>query len=109
MDKRAPKEGMALMSTTFVVTSIAGPHRDLTKGTRDQSLWDEHARFIDGITDGFILLGGPFDDEGGAMLIVCAANEGEVRAKLAPDPWYVHSILQLQSIKRWDIFIDTRE
>jgi uncharacterized protein YciI len=100
---------MANMSKTFVVTSVAGPHRDLTKGTREQLLWDEHARFIDGIIEGFILMGGPFEDEGGAMLIVRADNEREVREKLKPDPWYTHGILHLQSIRRWDIFIDERE
>jgi uncharacterized protein YciI len=97
------------MSTTFVAMSAAGPHRDLTKGTREQPYWDEHARFIDGIIEGFIIMGGPFEDEGGAMLIVRAANEDEVRKKLQPDPWYMHGILQLQSIRRWDIFIDERD
>jgi uncharacterized protein YciI len=100
---------MAIMGTTFVVTSVAGPHRDLTKGSRGQPLWNEHARFNDGIIDGFILLGGPFDDEGGAMLIVRAENADEVREKLMPDPWYTHGIIQMQSIKRWDIFIDTTD
>ena len=96
------------MSKTFVVLSAAGPQRDLTKGTREQAYWDDHARFIDGITAGFILMGGPFDDEGGAMLIVRAESGADVRAKLKPDPWYTHGILQLQSIHRWDIFIDER-
>jgi uncharacterized protein len=94
------------MSKTFVVLSVAGPHRDLAKGTREQPLWDEHARFINGIIEGFILMGGPFEDEGGAMLIVRAETADEVREKLKPDPWYTHGILQLQSIRRWDIFIN---
>ncbi|HLJ80294.1 MAG TPA: hypothetical protein VKT52_02335 [Ktedonobacterales bacterium] len=97
------------MSKTFVVLSIAGPHRDLTKGSREQPLWDEHAQFIDGITEGFILMGGPFEEEGGAMLIVRAETADEVREKLGSDPWYTHGILQHQSIRRWDIFIDERE
>ncbi len=96
------------MSKTFVVLSAAGAQRDLTKGAREQAHWGEHARFIDGITEGFILMGGPFEDEGGAMLIVRAENEAAVRAKLMPDPWYTHGIIQLQSIHRWDIFIDER-
>jgi uncharacterized protein YciI len=100
---------MARMRTTFVVLSGAGPHRDLARDTREQRLWDEHARFIDGITKGFILMAGPFEDEGGSMLIVRAASEAEVREKLRADPWHIHGILQLQSIRRWDIFIDERE
>jgi uncharacterized protein YciI len=94
--------------TTFVVTFVAGPQRDLTKGTREQSLWKEHAQFIDGIIDGFILMGGPFEDEGGAMLIVCAEHANEVKEKLAPDPWQTHGIIHMQSIKRWDVFIGAR-
>lgn len=96
------------MSTTFVALSAAGPKRDLTKGTREQPYWDEHARFIDGIMEGFILMGGPFEDEGGAMLIVRAETVDAVREKLKPDPWYAYGILQLQGIHRWDIFIDER-
>jgi uncharacterized protein len=96
------------MSKTFVVTSVAGHARDLTKGTREQQYWDEHASFIDNIADGFIFMGGPFEEEGGAMLIVRAESADEVREKLRPDPWYTHGILQLQSIRRWDIFIDER-
>lgn len=99
---------MSSVSTTFVVLSVAGPHRDRTKATREQPHWDEHARFIDGITDGFILMGGPFEEEGGAMLIVRAATADDVRQRLQTDPWYTHGILQLHSIHRWDIFIDER-
>jgi uncharacterized protein YciI len=97
------------MRKTFVVLSVAGPLRDRTKSAREQPYWDEHAQFIDGITTDFILMGGPFEDEGGAMLIVRAENESEVRQKLQPDPWYTHGILQLQSVHRWDIFIDERQ
>ena len=108
IDRRTAMKRKAKMSKTFVAMSVAGPKRDLTKGSREQPYWNEHARFIDGIIPGFIIMGGPFDDEGGAMLIVRAENEDEVREKLRPDPWYAQGILQLQSIRRWDIFIDER-
>jgi len=95
---------------TFVVLSRAGAHRDLAKGSREQPFWDEHAAFIDGLVEeGFIVLGGPLTDEDGAMLVVRAASEDEVRAKVAADPWYAHGILQLERIARWEIFIDERE
>jgi uncharacterized protein YciI len=97
------------MSNTYVMMSTAGPHRDLTKGTREQPYWDEHAQFIDGlVAKGFIVMGGPLVDEGGAMLIVRADDENDVRATVNDDPWYRHGILRLASIKRWEIFIDTR-
>jgi uncharacterized protein YciI len=98
------------MKNTFVTISSAGPNRDPSKGTREQPLWDEHAAFIDQLVDdGFILMGGPLVDEDGAMLIVNANDENEVREKLKDDPWYKQGILKLESVKRWEIFIDVRE
>ena len=94
---------------TWMVTSTAGPNRDLTRDTRQQPFWDEHAAFIDGLVDnGFIFLGGPLVDEGGAVIVVRADDEASVRAVLANDPWYQNGILSLASIKRWQIFIDQR-
>jgi uncharacterized protein YciI len=96
-----------VVGATFIVTSTAGPNRDHARGTRQQPLWDEHAVFVDQLVEeGFIALGGPLPDEGGAALIVRAGSETEVRERLAGDPWYVHGILALQDVRRWDIFID---
>lgn len=95
------------MSSLFVVISEAGPRRDRSIPTRQQPWWDEHADFIDAlVAEGFIVFGGPFPDEGGAMLVVRANNEDELRARLAADPWYVNGILQLVAVHRWEIFID---
>jgi uncharacterized protein len=94
---------------TYLVISSAGPIRDLSKGAREQPFWDEHAAFIDKLdADGFILLGGPLEDEGGGVLVVHAANEQEIREKVKDDPWYVRGVLKLESVKRWPIFIDNR-
>jgi uncharacterized protein YciI len=101
------------MKNKFVVISSAGPSRDRSKGTREQPFWDEHVVFIDKLVDeGFILMGGPLlDDAGmprGALLIVQADNQDEVREKLKHDPWFERGILKLESITRWEIFIDTK-
>jgi uncharacterized protein len=98
------------MKGTFVVISSAGPNRDLSKGTRGQLYWDEHAAFIDQLVDdGYILMGGPLVDEGGSLLIFNAENENEVREKLKNDPWLQRGILKQDSIKRFQIFIDQRK
>jgi uncharacterized protein YciI len=95
--------------STFVVLSIAGPYRDLAKGAREQAYWDEHGAFIDRLVDeGFIVMGGPLVDEGGAMLIVRAESEAAIRETLRDDPWYANGILKLVGVKRWEIFIDRR-
>ena len=98
------------MKNTFVAISSAGSHRDRSKPAREQPFWDEHAAFIDQlVAEGFILMGGPLVDEGGSMLIVNADNENEVREKLKNDPWMKHGVLKLESVKRWQIFIDVRK
>jgi uncharacterized protein len=98
------------MKNTFVVISSPGPKREHSKSTREQPLWDEHALFIDQlVADGFVLMGGPFPDEDSAMLIVNADDENEVREKLRDDPWMKHGVLKLESVKRWQIFIDVRK
>src|SRR5438270_3452039 len=97
------------MKNTFVAISFAGSNRDQSEGTREQPFWDEHAAFIDQlVADGFVLMGGPLVDEGGAVLIVSAEDEEQVREKLKNDPWFEHGFLRLESVKRWQIFIDKR-
>jgi uncharacterized protein YciI len=100
--------------STFVTISSAGPNRDSSKATREQPFWDEHAAFIDRLVDeGFILMGGPLVDEAGmphgALLMVKAKDENEVREKLKNDPWFMRGILKLESVKRWEIFIDAKK
>jgi len=98
------------MKDVFLAISSAGSNRDFSKGTREQPFWDEHAKFIDQLVDeGFISMGGPLEDEGGALLILNAQNENEVREKLKNDPWAEHGVLKLESVKRWEIFIDQRK
>ena len=98
------------MKNVFLAISSAGSSRDFSKGTREQPFWDEHAKFIDQLVEeGFILMGGPLEDEGGALLILNAQDENEVRKKLKDDPWTTHGILKLESVKRWQIFIDQKK
>ena len=102
------------MKNTFLAISSAGPNRDPSKGTREQPFWDEHVVFIDRLVDeGFILMGGPLVGRDGlpqgALLIVNAQDENEVTDKLKDDPWFERGILKLESVRRWEIFIDVRK
>jgi uncharacterized protein YciI len=108
------KEGTMAMPqerpVRFLAYSTAGPQRDLTRDAREQPWWDEHAAFIDGlVAAGFILLGGPLDEEGGGFLVVAAQDEAEARERLRHDPWYAHGILTLVWVKRWRIFVNEWE
>jgi uncharacterized protein YciI len=98
------------MGSLFLVTSGAGPRRDRAKGTREQPFWDEHAAFIDRlVAEGFVALGGPLPEAGGAVLVVRAESAAAVRERLAGDPWYVHGVLTLEGVRRWEVFIDRWE
>src|SRR5438477_12057319 len=98
------------MKDTFVAISSAGPNRDLSKGTRDQPFWDEHAEFIDRlVAEGSILMGGPLVDDGGSLLIFNAEDENEVSEKMQHDPWLERGILTQESIMRWPLINDVRK
>jgi uncharacterized protein YciI len=109
MNNRERTDSSATEPHIYLVLSSAGPNRDLSKDSSGQQHWDEHVPFINGLIDaGFIMMGGPLDDEGGALLIVRATDEAEVRARMKDDPFYRHGILHLEWIKRWTIYIDER-
>ena len=103
-----------MIANTFVAISSAGPNANPLKSTREQLFWDEHVAFIDQhVDEDFILMGGPLVDEvglpRGALIIVNAEDEKKVREKLKDDPWFERGILKLESVKRWEIFVDTRK
>jgi uncharacterized protein YciI len=95
----------------FVTLRAAGPAWVAGVGVREQPLWDEHAVFMDRLFDeGRILLGGPFTDGAGAMVIVEINTDdpADVRAMFAADPWITDGIHVLTDVKPWQIFLDAR-
>ena len=74
----------------------------------EQSEWDAHAAFMDGLVDqGFIVLGGPLADEVRVAHAVEAESEEAVRATLARDPWS-ETHLRIDTIEPWTIRLDGR-
>jgi uncharacterized protein YciI len=93
----------------FVLTEVSGPSWDAARPRREQVGWDEHAAFMDGLVeDGFVVLGGPIGDGERVLLVVEAADEEEVRARFAADPWLPMGILQIATIEPWTIWLDGR-
>jgi uncharacterized protein YciI len=73
-----------------------------------QSDWPAHASFMDSLVDsGFVVLGGPLEDEHRVVLVVEAESKETVRATLARDPWS-GSHLVIDAIDRWTIRLDER-
>jgi uncharacterized protein YciI len=79
---------------------------------RQQDAWAEHASFMNTLEDdGFVVLGGPLGANGehtGALLIVKAASEDEVVARLNDDPWARQNVLAIATIDTMTIVLDSR-
>jgi uncharacterized protein YciI len=85
----------------------AGPEFDRLKPLEQQSGWQEHAAFMDGLVeDGHIVLGGTLPN-GATAHAFEAESEEEVRAIWASDPWH-ESHLILESVEPWQIRLDSR-
>jgi len=85
-----------------VVLRQSGPDFRAGEPLESQSGWPEHAVFMDALTgEGFVVVGGPIGG-GRVVHVVDAASEGEIRARLAQDPWF-GSHLEIESISAWEI------
>ena len=74
---------------------------------REQSGWNEHARFMDQLAiNGFVILGGPVGEE--VLLIVEAESETEVRKRFEADPWSAFGLLTVESVRTWTILLNSR-
>jgi uncharacterized protein YciI len=96
-------------ASSFAVTLVRGPAWDESREIREQQGWEAHAMFMDGLVeDGFILLGGPVGDHRQTLHLVEAADEHEVRRRLAEDPWVDARLLAIGSIQPWALWLDFR-
>jgi uncharacterized protein YciI len=92
----------------FAVRLVRGLGWDPSRQIRDQDGWDEHAAFMDGLVeDGFIILGGPVGDGEQTLHVVEAADEHEIEARLADDPWPSAGLLRIGAIEPWELWLDS--
>lgn len=97
------------MPKTFAMFRNHG--KNWVEGTpvRQQPLWDEHAAFTDKLFDsGAIMLAGPYADNTGSLLIVYAEDEAAANEMMRDDPWTIHDIMDVSSVREWTIFLDSR-
>ncbi len=93
----------------FALTLVHGPGWDAARPIRQQRAWDEHAAFMDGLVDdGLIVMGGPLGDGDRSLHVVEAADQAQVRARLAEDPWARMGLLEVGSVEPWSIWLDGR-
>ncbi len=58
------------------------------------------------VADRFILLGGPVGDHRQTLHVVEAADEREVRRRVAEDPWAHARLLEVGSIRPWALWLE---
>ena len=95
------------MSDYYLVTLARGPAWDAARRRREQPGWDDHAAFMDALADGgFVVLGGPVGDVDGerVLLVVNAADEAAVRARLAEDPW-ADQVVRIERVEPWNVWL----
>jgi len=96
------------MATFLVMVHRSGPAFRPGTALEEQTGWDEHAAFMDGLVeDGFILLGGPLDDPVRVAHVVEAPSVEAGAHRLAEDPWSGSHLL-VDSVERWTLRLDGR-
>jgi hypothetical protein len=92
----------------LVVLRRSGPAWDPSRPMEEQSDWEAHASFMDGLVDDrFIVLGGPLSDEVRVAHAVESESEDAIRATFARDPWS-ETHLRVESVEPWTIRLDGR-
>jgi uncharacterized protein YciI len=98
---------MVAVPMFHVTLRQAGPEFDRSKPLEEQTLWREHADFMNHlVADGYIVLGGPLPD-GRVAHAMEAESEDDLRELWTRDPWH-RSHLILESVEPWDIRLDGR-
>lgn len=95
------------MADYYLVRRSRGPAWDHARQLRSQDGWDEHAAFMDALTEeGVIILGGPVGEGDGkdVVLVVETESEAAIRARLADDPWS-NDMLAIESVEPWSVWL----
>ena len=92
------------MRKPFVVRVDHGPEWDESRPLEQQNGWTVHAAFMDALFDeGLVAFAGPLEGARGALLIVRAESESQIRERLATDPWHRDGHLMLRECWPWDL------
>ena len=91
----------------YAVRERRGGPWDWARGLREQTGFDDHARFMDKLVEtGFVLLGGPLEGDREVLLVVSASSADAIRDRLGADPWLQDGTLSIVSVERWTILLD---
>ena len=74
---------------------------------KEQPGWDEHAEFVDGLVErGTFVMGGPFSDNSGTMILLEGIDVDEAARILEEDPFMQNGVFELEEIREWTVFVD---
>ena len=93
-----------MTATLFAVIRTRGPRWNDAQPMEGQEDWRAHADYMNALEgDGFLLLAGPLMGTCDVLLIVRAANEQQVEARLAADCWSVKELLRTRQVSLWQL------
>ena len=90
----------------MLVRFRAGP--TWTSGTpEDQPGWEAHAAFVDRlVARGTMVMGGPFADYSGSLILLENVTEDEARDLVAGDPFIANGVFVLEDVRAWNVYVD---
>jgi uncharacterized protein len=69
--------------------------------------WDEHAAFIDELIErGTMVMGGPFADYSGTLVMLENVTEDEARELFAEDPFVENGVFVVDDVRAWNVYVD---
>jgi len=92
----------------FAVVRRRGPRWNDAEPMEGQQDWRGHADQMNAmVADGFMVLGGPLVGTRDVLLIVRAADEAEIEARLAADCWTINGLLCTVQLAPWWLRLGT--
>jgi uncharacterized protein len=98
------------MRQLFAVIRTRGPAWHHAQPLEGQPDWAGHAAFMNALArEGVVVLGGPLEGTSDVLLVLRAETAGEIRARLAEDPWAREDLLRVSRIAPWTLRLGSLE
>jgi uncharacterized protein len=73
----------------------------------EQPGWDDHADFVDElVARRTMVMGGPFADYSGSLILLEGVREDEARELLARDPFVANGVFVVEDVRAWNVYVD---
>ena len=73
----------------------------------EQLGWDEHASFVDElVASGTMVMGGPFADYSGSLIVLENVDQEEARELVARDPFVLNGVFAVEDVRVWNVYVD---